>query len=292
MTVSENIYNVGKIKQLIDLNSDRTNFELNFKVSSKNNLPFYAIVVNQKTLDNDDKLDYKHVTNGIITGNIVSDKNVYQSYFLLLKADEPCECNVTLDIKDIPANIPPPPPPQPPVMHQQFPQQPGQQFPQQPGQQFVPQPGQQFPQQPGQPFPQQPELAGHKQFPQQLQPSQGNQQPLITGQQPSKRSSNEKSSKTKKESSNINYKYIIIGIVIFAVIILIYNYYTPPQTSNDLSTAKSSTISTKLELPPPPPVAVATVDTSSSIVSDIKNALNANDMDLINRLNSLNLNNL
>ena len=113
----------------------------------------------------------------------------------------------------------------------------------------------------------------------------------MTGQQPAtKRSSSVKSFKIKKESSSINYKYIIIGIVIFVVIILIYNYYTPPQTSNDLSTAKSSTISTKLELPPP--VAVATVDTSSSIVSDIKNALNANDMDLINRLNSLNLNNL
>ena len=276
MTVSENIYNVGKIKQLIDLNSDKTNFELNFKVSSKNNLPFYAIVVNQRTLDNDDKLDYKHVTNGIINGNIVSDKNIYQSYFLLLKADEPCECSVTLDIKDIPANIPP----QPPVIHQQFLPQPGQQFLPQPGQQFPPQPGQQFP----------PQLAGHKQFPHQ-QPVQASQQPLMTGQQPAtKRSSSVKSFKIKKESSSINYKYIIIGIVIFVVIILIYNYYTPPQTSNDLSTAKSSTISTKLELPPP--VAVATVDTSSSIVSDIKNALNANDMDLINRLNSLNLNNL
>ena len=90
MTITEKVYRVGKIKQLIDLNSDKTNFELNFKVASKNKEPFYALVVNQKNLDADSDLEYKHVTNGVITGNIVSDKNLYQSYSLLLKSDESC----------------------------------------------------------------------------------------------------------------------------------------------------------------------------------------------------------
>ena len=95
---------VNKIKQLIDLNGDKVNYDLNFSVTSKDGLPFDTIVVSQAKLDSGEELEYKKVLNGVINGNIVADKDIYQNYFLLLKSDKPVECFVEIDIKDIPVN--------------------------------------------------------------------------------------------------------------------------------------------------------------------------------------------
>ena len=92
------------IKQLIDLNGDKVNFDLNFNVTSANKVPFDALVVTQKMLDSESPLEYKKVKEGTINGNIVSDKGVYDNYLLLLKSDTPVECQITIDIKDIPIN--------------------------------------------------------------------------------------------------------------------------------------------------------------------------------------------
>jgi hypothetical protein len=110
MSNSKQTVQVNKIKQLIDLNGDKTNFDLSFQVRSSNNEPFDALVVSQTQLDSGADLDYKNVTNGFISGNIVSDKNVYQNYFLLLKSNNPVQCEVELSIKEIqPVLVQPPP---------------------------------------------------------------------------------------------------------------------------------------------------------------------------------------
>jgi hypothetical protein len=67
-------YSVSKVKQLIDLNGDSVNFEVSFKVSSRNKEPFEILVVDQATLDSDPNLQYKSVTNGIISGKVKKDK--------------------------------------------------------------------------------------------------------------------------------------------------------------------------------------------------------------------------
>jgi len=92
------------IKQLIDLNGDKVNFDLTFNATSANKVPFDALVVTQKMLDSETPLEYKKVTEGTINGNIVSDKGVYDNYLLLLKSDTPVDCQITIDIKDIPIN--------------------------------------------------------------------------------------------------------------------------------------------------------------------------------------------
>jgi hypothetical protein len=89
---------------LIDLNGDKTNFDLNFHVASKDKIPFEALVVSQENLDSGDELKYKHVSEGLISGNIIADKGVYQNYFLLLKSEEPLECEINVQIKDVPLN--------------------------------------------------------------------------------------------------------------------------------------------------------------------------------------------
>lgn len=93
-------YSLTNIKQLIDLNKDKVNFELDFHVQSITNDPFDALVVTQEMLDSETPLEYQKA-NGVISGKIVSDQNVYSNYFLLLKADNPTDCVVTINIHDI-----------------------------------------------------------------------------------------------------------------------------------------------------------------------------------------------
>lgn len=100
-------------KQLIDLNGSSTNFDLTFTATSQDNSDFHALVIDQKTLDtvSHDSLEFKRA-NGSISGNIVSDKNAYQNYFLCLKSDKPCNVEVIINKKEIHPKPPPPPPQQ------------------------------------------------------------------------------------------------------------------------------------------------------------------------------------
>jgi hypothetical protein len=93
-------------QQLLDLNGDSINFDITFSAKSLDNCPFDAIVVDQSTLDNNSILDFQRVQDGIISANIVSDKNVYQNYYLCLKAEKPCQVEVVINKKEIKANVP------------------------------------------------------------------------------------------------------------------------------------------------------------------------------------------
>lgn len=105
-------YSLNSHKQLVDLNGDTTNFDLTFTATSKDGSAFEVLVVDQTTLDNTPNLEYKRA-NGTISGNIVSDKNVYQNYFLILKSDKPCDVEVDINKREIaPKPVQQTPPPQ------------------------------------------------------------------------------------------------------------------------------------------------------------------------------------
>lgn len=119
MVITKNI-TLNTHKQLVDLNGDKVNFNLTFEVKTQNGEPFQVVVVTQSILDSENEvpIEYKDAKDGYISGNIVSDKNKYENYFLLLKADKPTECTVTINLQDAPpAQQPPlnflkePPPP-------------------------------------------------------------------------------------------------------------------------------------------------------------------------------------
>jgi hypothetical protein len=95
---------LNSIKQLIDLNGDKVNFDLNVQVSSENKAHFDALVVTQKMLDSEQELVYKKVEDGVMSINISNDKGVYENYLLLLKSEKPVNCEIKIDIKDIPYN--------------------------------------------------------------------------------------------------------------------------------------------------------------------------------------------
>jgi len=97
------VYNLSNIKQLIDLNGDVINFDLTFEVVSKNNQPFDALVVTQEMLDSGKELEYQR-TDGSINGKITNDKNKYNNYFLILKSDEPNECEVSIELVELQPN--------------------------------------------------------------------------------------------------------------------------------------------------------------------------------------------
>ena len=98
-------HTLGKIKKLIDLNGDSINFELSFTVTCKDDTLFNVLVIDQLTLDNGQDLVYKECKK-TISGNIVSDKNFYQNYFLILKSEIPCEVEIEIVKKNLPKTNP------------------------------------------------------------------------------------------------------------------------------------------------------------------------------------------
>ena len=101
MSVTKKIYTIGSVQQLIDLNGDTTNFEISFKVVSENSETFEVLVVDQKTLDKSENIQYRTVK-GDISGNIIHDKNIYDNYYIILKSDKPCNVEVEITKTEIP----------------------------------------------------------------------------------------------------------------------------------------------------------------------------------------------
>ena len=91
-------------QQLIDLNGDTVNFDINFTVSSKKGESFELLVVDQSTLDNNPQLEFQQV-NGTISGNVRTDKNIYQNYFLCMRAPLPCDVDILINKQEIPPQI-------------------------------------------------------------------------------------------------------------------------------------------------------------------------------------------
>lgn len=97
-------HEIGKMKKLIDLNGDSVNFNINFTVTSLDGSEFYLLVIDQTTLDNNPDFEYRKVQ-GTISGNVLSDKNIYQNHYLILKADQPTVVDVIINKQDLPQNV-------------------------------------------------------------------------------------------------------------------------------------------------------------------------------------------
>jgi len=115
---TKKVITLSSVKQLIDLNGSSTNVDITFTAKSLDNSDFYALVVDQKTLDSNIPLEFK-LAKGSISANIISDNNVYQNHFLCLKSDKPCQVEVVIDKKEIQSAIPPPKPIDPSIIQRQ-----------------------------------------------------------------------------------------------------------------------------------------------------------------------------
>jgi len=95
MDTGTKTYQIDKHKQLIPLNGSTVNFSCMFEVKSKDKKPFNITIVEQGEIK---PKQYKLVDDGYINGQIESDGQL-KSYFLVLKAQQPCECDVRIVLK-------------------------------------------------------------------------------------------------------------------------------------------------------------------------------------------------
>lgn len=104
MSSFNKVYKVNSSRQLIDLNKNVINFKVKFNTQGvfadgriNNNCEYYMLIVNQTQLDSPDfeKKPLKKVV-GSLGGEIISNKNVYQNYFLLLEAKSECYVKVNV----------------------------------------------------------------------------------------------------------------------------------------------------------------------------------------------------
>jgi hypothetical protein len=95
MDTGTKTYQVDKHKQLIPLNGTTAHFSCFFEVKSKEKKPFNITIVEQGEIK---PKQYKLVDDGYINGQLESDGQL-KSYFLVLKSQEPCECDVRIIIK-------------------------------------------------------------------------------------------------------------------------------------------------------------------------------------------------
>jgi hypothetical protein len=93
---------IDSVKKLIDINGDIINFEAEFLAQSETLSPFYFIIADQGTLDQEKELEFKYIEEGSITGKISFDKNVHTNYYMVIKADNPTVVVVQVEIKSLP----------------------------------------------------------------------------------------------------------------------------------------------------------------------------------------------
>jgi hypothetical protein len=92
-------YQVDKQQQLVRINDEnRLHFSCFFEVKSDNDKPFQLAVVEQSDIK---PKKFETVQSGYINGNLVSDEQGGM-YFLVLKAQQPCECKVKFTFKERP----------------------------------------------------------------------------------------------------------------------------------------------------------------------------------------------
>lgn len=95
-------YKLGNIRQLIDLNVDKTNFHCDFEVRSLQKKPVQLTVVTQTQLDSEN-LEYRELDDGYLAGSVSSNEDVYQNHFLVLNAKEDTDVEVTINTREISA---------------------------------------------------------------------------------------------------------------------------------------------------------------------------------------------
>jgi hypothetical protein len=95
--ITTHTYTISKVQKLVDLNTDLVNYRIEFSITSPENKPFEMLIINQQTLDTTppEELEYRQV-NGSISGEVVSDKNIYQNYFIILRSNIPMSVNIEL----------------------------------------------------------------------------------------------------------------------------------------------------------------------------------------------------
>jgi ATP-dependent Zn protease len=103
MAITQLTKQLYSVKTLVDLNNDLTNFKIKFTIQSETeNTPFQVCILDETTLNHTETIKYETVQNGILSGEVASDKNKFQKYYLILRADNPVTVRITLNTEELP----------------------------------------------------------------------------------------------------------------------------------------------------------------------------------------------
>ena len=105
---SKNIYKIGKIHQLFDLNNDIVNFTCDFRITAESkDQNFEYLIISQSQLDNDDDLPNFNKAKGVGVGRVESTHGQHENYFLALKSNSDIKVQVETHFQDLSSmNIP------------------------------------------------------------------------------------------------------------------------------------------------------------------------------------------
>ena len=102
-------------KQLIDLNQDKTLFDIEVSVThKKSNESFNAVILNQTELDSGN-VSYKTFT-GQLKARLTNNKPIYQNYFLCIKGTGEVDYEIKVNPEPTPEPEKPLIPPIPPIV--------------------------------------------------------------------------------------------------------------------------------------------------------------------------------
>ena len=93
---------LDKLKQLVDVNGDLTNFRASVEVSPKSEGVYEVAIVNQTILDNAEDFKYSVQTDVFRHMFEVTD-GIYQNYFVCLKAASPIDVDVKISVEKLPS---------------------------------------------------------------------------------------------------------------------------------------------------------------------------------------------
>lgn len=102
---TKTLYTLTPTKQLVDINKDVSNFRCRFSIASKEGEPFEAVIVDQVQLDSGDEFPFQSSTNGMFGGELIMDKNIYQNFYLAMKAPKTTIVEVDLEFERLPEYI-------------------------------------------------------------------------------------------------------------------------------------------------------------------------------------------
>lgn len=113
-------YVLNQTNQLVDINDSYSSFSTMYNVSCDNvQDSFEYAIVNQSMLDNN-QIYFKKTT-GIIEDSFTINNNVFENWYLVLKAGKDTPCKVSLEITPLEFNTTPPQQPQSPPQQSTFP---------------------------------------------------------------------------------------------------------------------------------------------------------------------------
>lgn len=92
---------IDSIKKLIPINGDLTNFSSDVGITASTDEPFLVAIVSQAMLETQTELPYKSVSKQV-KFSVRNDNNVYQPYFVVLKAETPQEVLITINLQETP----------------------------------------------------------------------------------------------------------------------------------------------------------------------------------------------